>query len=1004
MTPDRYNHQEIEKKWQKRWLDDGVFSAKTPTSPPSGATRHLPSTRGGRAYVLDMFPYPSGDGLHVGHPIGYIATDIYARYLWMKGESVLHPMGWDAFGLPTENAAIKKGVHPREVTAKNIANFKRQIQSLGFSYDWEREINTTDPAYYKWTQWIFLQLFKRGLAYEKEAPIWWCPKDKTGLANEEVINGKCERCGTAVEKKMLKQWMLKITKYADRLLEGLERVDWPEGIKTLQRNWIGKSEGVEISFELVADRAVENTVKVFTTRPDTLFGATYLVLSPEHELVAKITTDKQKMAVEKYVKSVAAKSDLERTALEKEKTGVFTGAYAVNPVNKEKIPVWIADYVLASYGTGAIMAVPGHDERDSEFAKKFELPIVPVIGPASAQECWYFGLDPKHLSKDEAEKYQNRKDGKIYFENEGPGTKPVAKVFDGEGILINSGEFSGMLSAEARKKITAKFGKPKVQYKLRDWVFSRQRYWGEPIPLVHCEHCKEVVESTPHYLNFISENTWMNLLDGKKTIETRALNPEEPDRYFGNIKSDHAKTESYIKGIFKPTGATAYFRVKSVKIYKSLSELFADKKALAAVAPDHKIKNVKELKAAYEALAPGYVDKIAKNGLIAFEVKYVQPGIILLKDHELPLELPNVEKYEPTGTGESPLAAIDEWVNVTCRVCGHPAKRETNTMPQWAGSCWYYLRFTDPDNDKEFASAKAMKEWLPVSMYVGGAEHAVLHLLYARFWHKVLFDIGAIPKEVGDEPFAKLKNQGLILGPDGEKMSKSRGNVINPDDIIEQYGADTLRMYEMFMGPFEDAKPWDTNGIVGVRRFLERVHKLVSSLAVSKLEDKQSSTQIHRTVQKVTEGITSFRCNTVVSDLMIFFNGVDSQPDWRPKLNAHGEFEGTSYDREAMEKFLKLLSPLAPHLTEELWSILGHKTPLSEEAWPKYDPKKVKKETVTIAVQVMGKLRATLSMPTGANQATVESAAKTEPNVAKHLTSKPKKVIFIQDKLINFVI
>jgi len=790
---DRYDHLLIEPKWQKRWTDEAVFRVEAPGTTAS--------------YILDMFPYPSGDGLHVGHPEGYTATDIIARYLRMRGRTVLHPMGWDAFGLPAENAAIKKGIHPRVVTEQNVANFKRQIQSLGLSYDWDREVNTTDPKYYRWTQWIFLQLYKRGLAYEKEAPIWWCPKDKTGLANEEVVDGKCDRCGTTVEKKMLKQWMLKITAYADRLLDGLEKLDWPEGIKSLQRNWIGKSEGAEIDFTID-----DHHVTVFTTRPDTLFGATYLVLSPEHELVDHITTPPQKKAVEKYIKSVAAKSDLERTSLEKEKTGVFTGAYAVNPVNQEKIPVWIADYVLASYGTGAIMAVPAHDERDHEFAKKFELPIVNVIH-----------TDDKH-------------DG----------------AWSGEGVMMNSGAYDGLPSEVARIKIVGDLertsrAKSTVQFKLRDWVFSRQRYWGEPIPLIHCPTC----------------------------------------------------------------------------------------------------------------------------------------GVVPVSEEQLPLTLPDVKKYEPTGTGESPLAAIKDWVNTTCPKCGSKAKRETNTMPQWAGSCWYYLRFCDPHNDQEFASAAALKSWLPVDVYVGGAEHAVLHLLYARFWHKVLFDAGHIPSEVGDEPFKKLKNQGLVLGPDGEKMSKSRGNVINPDDIVTEYGADTLRMYEMFMGPFEDAKPWDTNGIVGVRRFLEKVWR-----ARTRRIDGPVPDRVHRYVKQVGDGIDQFRFNTCVSDLMKWVN------EWKNESVTTAEFE----------TFLNVLAPFAPHLSEELWAELGHADLISKQLWPNYDPSKIKETSVTIAVQVMGKLRSTLQVTAGLTEAEVVTLAKAEPKVAKYLTSTPKKTIFVTDKLVNFVL
>jgi leucyl-tRNA synthetase len=830
---ERYDHVSVERKWQKRWQDDHVFRVEN-----TGTKKH---------YILDMFPYPSADGLHVGHPEGYTATDIYSRFLRMSGYSVLHPMGWDAFGLPAENYAIKQGVHPSAITQKNIANFKRQIQSIGFSYDWSREVDTTDPTYYKWTQWIFLQLYKAGLAYEQEAPIWWCPKDKTGLANEEVVNGKCDRCGTAVEKKMLKQWMLKITAYADRLLSGLDDVEWPESIKSLQRNWIGKSEGAEVDFEIETLNQVQSdksVVTVFTTRPDTLFGATYLVLAPEHTLVEKITTPEQREAVHQYIQSVAAKSDLERTSLEKEKTGVFTGAFAVNPVNNEKIPVWIADYVLSTYGTGAIMAVPAHDSRDYDFAKAHNLEIKPIsfhfwLQKINDNELGITNLNRSFkFNSEQLEKLS--RDVKKILDDNGPSSVP--------GILFNSGEFSGQWSEDVFDEIVKKAkGVKKTQYKLRDWVFSRQRYWGEPIPLIHCDDC----------------------------------------------------------------------------------------------------------------------------------------GIVPVPEDQLPLELPQVEKYEPTGTGESPLASMTEWVNTTCPTCGKAAKRETNTMPQWAGSCWYYLRFCDPKNEKEFVSAAAMKAWLPVDMYVGGAEHAVLHLLYALFWHKVLFDAGHIPAEVGDEPFRRLKNQGLILGPDGEKMSKSRGNVINPDEIIAEFGADTLRMYEMFMGPFEDAKPWNTNGLIGVRRFIEKVVR-----AADRLESKEAHIRWHKYVQSITLGIQEFRLNTCVSDLMKWMN----------------EFGNDPISQDEFSVFLRVLAPFAPHVAEELWSKMGNTTLLAKEVWPVFDPAKVVSESATIAVQVMGKLRATLTMPTGSTQKTVEDAAKAESNVQKFLTNEPKKVIYVQDKLINFVV
>jgi len=807
----RYEHAAIESKWQQEWERQAVFVADD-------------SARAKNVYVLDMFPYPSADGLHVGHPEGYTATDILSRYLRMKGKNVLHPMGWDAFGLPAENAALKKGIHPSIVTDQNVKNFKRQIRSLGFSYDWSREINTTDPAYYQWTQWIFLQLFRRGLAYQAELPIWWCPKDKTGLANEEVVDGCCERCGTKVEKKQLRQWVLKITEYAERLLDGLEKLDWPESIKALQRNWIGRSEGAEIVFPLrgvtgqVDDR---HSATVFTTRPDTIFGATFLVVSPE---LAQKWMDlgwQASKAVKKYVAQSLVETEIERQDTSKQKTGVDAGIRAVNPATGKEIPVWVADYVLGGYGTGAIMAVPAHDERDNAFAKKFKLPIVNVIEPE--------------------------------YDVLGSATYDPSLCWIGEGTLINSGEFVGLASAEARVKIVnwlKKSGQaePKVQYKLRDWVFSRQRYWGEPIPLVHCE----------------------------------------------------------------------------------------------------------------------------------------KDGVVPVPEKELPVMLPNVEKYEPTGTGESPLAAIGEWVNTTCPKCHGPARRETNTMPQWAGSCWYYLRYLDPKNEKKLADPKKLKAWLPVDVYIGGAEHAVLHLMYARFWHKVLYDAGAIPKECGDEPFLKLKNQGLILGEDGEKMSKSRGNVINPDEIVEKFGADSLRLFEMFMGPFEDAKPWSTQGIVGVRRFLDRVwqaRELVSA------DRNELPARAHRYIASIARGIEEYKFNTCVSDFMKWSN------EWNAAISVR-EFEA----------FLKAFSAFAPHLAEELWNKLGHMTLIAKESWPTYDETMLKTETVTIAIQVNGKMRGTVDVETDADQSAVEAAARSVENVKKNLSGSPKKIIFVKNRLINFIV
>ncbi|MFW0862628.1 MAG: leucine--tRNA ligase [Candidatus Komeilibacteria bacterium] len=789
---DKYNHKEIEPKWQTKWEEWQVNKCNG-------------DSKKDNVYVLDMFPYPSGQGLHVGHPEGYTATDIYCRYLRFKGMNVLHPMGWDAFGLPAENYAIKTGTHPRETTIKNIANFKRQIMSLGFSYDWSREVNTTDPEYFKWTQWIFLQLFNKGLAYEAVVPINWCPSCKTGLANEEVVQGKCDRCHTEVEKKDMKQWMLKITAYADRLLNGLDKLDWPESIKALQKNWIGRSEGAEVDFKIE-----DYLLKVFTTRPDTLFGATYMVVAPEHEMITKFKDkiDNYTEVVE-YIENAKNKSDLERTDLAKEKTGVeLKGIKAINPVNNKEIPVWVADYVLASYGTGAIMAVPAHDERDYEFAKQYGLEIIKVVE----------GGDDE--------------------------------LFAGDGIAVNSGEYDGLKTQDFKKKIIKwlekeKLGKAAINYKLRDWVFSRQRYWGEPIPLIHCDKC----------------------------------------------------------------------------------------------------------------------------------------GILPVNEKELPLELPEVDRYEPTGTGESPLGGIEEWVNVKCPKCKASAKRETNTMPQWAGSSWYWLRFIDPTNSKEFADKKKLKHWLPVNVYVGGAEHAVLHLLYARFWNMVLFDLGHVPIE---EPFAKLINQGLILGPDGEKMSKSRGNVINPDEVVEAYGADTLRMYEMFMGPLEDAKPWDTKGIIGIRRFLDKVNAL--KVEDINLGDSHISL-LHKTIKKVGEDIADFRFNTAISAMMILINEVKA------------------LDKESYEKFLIILAPFAPHLCEELWFNLGNKESIFKEKWPNYDEKYLKEDSFELVFQVNGKVRDKLNVKVGITQKEVEELVKSSERVQKFLEgNEPKKVIYVPNKLVNIVI
>ncbi len=802
-----YDHKATEPKWQKIWEEKQVFRADNNSSKP-------------KYYVLDMFPYPSSSGLHVGHPEGYTATDIIARYKRARGFNVLHPMGWDAFGLPAEQYALRTGVHPAKTTYEAIDNFRRQLKSLGFSYDWSREIATCDPKYYKWTQAIFLKLYERGLAYQKEVPVNWCPALKTVLANEEVVDGKSERGGHPVYRIPMKQWMLKITEYAERLLNDLDRLDWPESTKELQRNWIGRSEGLQIRFEVDGhDEAIE----IFTTRPDTIFGATYMVLAPEHPLVSRITTGDRRKDVESYQAQAAQKSEVARQEASKEKTGAFTGAYAVNPLNGEKIPVWIADYVMMGYGTGAIMAVPAHDERDHEFAAAFGLPVIQVVQPS----------------------------------------EPCEGVFTGEGIAINSGFIDGMPTRKAAKAViewAEKNGKGKrsIQYKLRDWLFSRQRYWGEPFPIIHLE-------------------------DGTKK------------------------------------------------------------------------------------------------------------GVPL---NELPVVLPNVKSYEPTGTGESPLAAIRDWLEVTDPETGAKARRETDTMPGSAGSSWYFLRFCDPNNDDALVSPEAEKYWMPVDLYLGGPEHAVGHLLYARFWTKVLYDAGIITH---DEPFQRLVHQGMILGEDGEKMSKSRGNVINPDDVVERYGADTLRMYEMFMGPLERDKPWSTTAIEGVYRFVQRAWRIFISddedqkLIVSDAQPSEEELKIlHKTIKKVTEDIESLRFNTAISQMMVFVNHMTKR-DVKP--------------RACLKPFVQLLNPFAPHLAEELWQRLGERAELTYEPWPSFDPQLAKDDLITVAIQVMGKTRGTIEVEPGAEQAVVEKLARELPGVSTQLAGKQiRKIIFVPNKILNFVV
>lgn len=793
-----YNHVQIEEKWQKYWDENKTYKMINDPSKP-------------KFYALDMFPYPSGAGLHVGHPLGYIATDILSAFKRKQGYNVLHPMGWDAFGLPAEQYAIDTGNDPAEFTAKNIATFKRQMQELGFSYDWDREINTTDPSYYKWTQWIFIQLYKRGLAYIDEVPVNWCPALGTVLANEEVIDGLSERGNHPVERRPMRQWVLRITEYADRLLEDLDDLDWPESLKDMQRNWIGRSEGAQLTFQ-IAD--TEHSFDAFTTRPDTIFGATYAVLAPEHKLVQEITTDAQREAVEQYIDNVKSKSDLERTDLAKDKTGVFTGAYAINPASGEKMPIWIADYVLATYGTGAIMAVPAHDERDYEFAKTFDLPIVEVVAGGNIDE----------------------------------------EAYAGEGEHVNSDFLNGLGKEEAIAKSIEWFeeqgtGERKITYRLRDWLFSRQRYWGEPIPVIHWE-------------------------DGTMTT---------------------------------------------------------------------------------------------------------------VDESELPLMLPVTQNIKPSGTGESPLANIEEWVNVVDPKTGMKGRRETNTMPQWAGSCWYYLRYIDPNNDEMIIDPELAERWLPVDIYVGGAEHAVLHLLYARFWHKVLYDIGVVQTK---EPFQKLFNQGMILGEGHVKMSKSLGNVINPDDIVHSHGADTLRLYEMFMGPLDASKEWSTNGLDGSRRFLDRIWRLLvneDDTLTDKLTEETGGPLekvYNQTVKKVTEDFEGMRNNTAISQMMVFINEC---------------YKADKLPKAYIEGFVLLISPITPHLAEELWVKLGHTETVAYAQWPTYDETKLSDDTVEVAVQINGKIRAKINVSKDSTKEELEQVALANEDVKQWMEGKELK------KLLRFL-
>ena len=799
-----YNHKVVEKKWQKVWDDNKAFAATDDYSKP-------------KYYALVEFPYPSGQGLHVGHPRPYTALDIVARKRRMQGYNVLYPMGWDAFGLPTENYAIKNKIHPKEVTKNNVARFKAQLHSLGYSFDCDREINTTDPEYYKWTQWIFLKLFKAGLAYKKEMPINWCTSCKVGLANEEVVNGVCERCGAPVVRKVKSEWMLKITEYADKLIEGLDTVDYIERVKVSQKNWIGRSTGAEVDFRI---KGKEDKLRIYTTRCDTLFGATYMVVSPEHPLLDKYKDEiKNWSEIESYRDQAARKSDFERSELAKDKTGVaIDGLVAINPVNEKEIPIWVSDYVLMSYGTGAIMAVPAHDERDWEFAKKFDLPLIQVVA----------------------------KDGEEVDINEAAFTDVAT------GVLINSGFLNGLQVKDAKEKMIEfleekGIGKAKVNYKLRDWVFSRQRYWGEPIPIIHCDKC----------------------------------------------------------------------------------------------------------------------------------------GYVPLDESELPLMLPEVESYMPTDNGESPLAAMTDWVNVKCPCCGGPAKRETDTMPQWAGSSWYFLRYTDPKNTEALASKEALKYWLPVDWYNGGMEHTTLHLLYSRFWHKFLYDQGVVPTP---EPYQKRTSHGMILGENGEKMSKSRGNVVNPDDIVNAYGADTLRTYEMFIGAFDLAASWSDDGVKGCRRFLERVWKLQDIVVDGDAYSKDMETKMHQTIKKVSTDFENLKYNTAIAAMMALVNDF---------------YKKNAVTKGEMKTLLTLLNPVAPHITEEMWSILGYEGYLYQASWPTFDEAKTVESTVEIAVQINGKMKATLAI--NKDDPKDDVIAKAKEAIADKLTGNIVKEIYVPGRIVNIV-
>lgn len=1232
----KYNPQKIEKKWQKRWEEQSLYRAEDFSEKP-------------KKYILVEFPYPSGAGLHVGHVRSYTALDIVARKCRMQGQNVLYPMGWDAFGLPTENYAIKNKIHPSVATRENVATFKKQIQSLGISSDWSREINTTDPEYYKWTQWIFLELFKRGLAYKKKMAINWCPSCKTGLANEEVVDGSCERCGTPAEQREKEQWMLAITKYADRLIDDLDTVEYLEKIKTQQKNWIGRSEGTSVKFTVKSekeevqgakrkaqevsgvgciletkrgeflfqerdknttrdpgkitlfgggrqkdetivdcviremreelgieissfnisfvsvllskntpgeyidifsirnieesgvvfgegrklrkfslDRAIqeegvtdftkealrcyknwvkENSIEVFTTRVDTIFSAAFLVVAPEHGLVENVKEKIENISeVREYVEQAKKKTALQRTDLAKEKTGVeIKGVKAINPVNGEELPVWVADFVLGGYGTGAVFG-DAHDERDFEFAKKYEIPlrqsIVPFFSDTTGKDAvrpdaetvrrktafafvkhwsedkylcldwekfgWHSGIiggieggesaqeaatreiteetgyshpefvrflggemhtnfyaahkgvnryaegtgmlfqlkddawkEPKEeetknhkavwIEGKEMEKFLNLRNFQYMWEIL---SGKRSECFTDDGILIDSGEFTGLASQEAREKITAWLekegkGKRQVHYKLRDWVFSRQHYWGEPIPLVHCEQCGDEETEVKMDINFRDDLIWKAIREGKKTVETRALNPEESSRFFGSVKAGDA-----LRLVNKNSGEKKVYTVTDVYVFKNVEELFENKEILSEIFSGDAVETIDELKKRYASLSPEYLKKIEENGLVAWRLKKTTK-VVAVPEEQLPIRLPNVASYEPTDTGESPLAKMTEWVHTACPVCGSPASRETDTMPNWAGSSWYFLRYIDPKNTNALADPEKLKYWMPIDLYNGGMEHTTLHLLYSRFWNKFLYDIGVVPVS---EPYHCRRSHGMILSYDGQKMSKSKGNVINPDDVVREFGADSIRLYEMFMGPFGEAIAWNTEGVSGVRRFLDKVWRLHEKATSNRQQatsgnggEKEIEIVLHKTIKKVTEDIEGFRFNTAVSSLMILVNRLDS-----PTYN----LQPTTYNL-----LLLLLSPFAPHITEELWEKTGHTTSIFLEQWPLWDEKLIVDETITMVLQVNGKVRDTISVPADIAEDEAKKLALESEKVQKFLDGKEvQKTIFVKGKLVNIVV